>query len=147
MRDLVIIRVLQLRAQNETNIFLHISIVRLYDDEYRIALIKAPRSGCNIIRAALTLLTQIRITSSSTTIPIVASTLSINGSTRTMKLATLRLLKQCFQDKIYRFKRDQLTEDKLDETNIHMQRFYSNLETKMMLEFEERMKNVQSIDA
>jgi Rpp14/Pop5 family len=59
-------------------------LVRFCDSTIRIALIRVPREYCQVIRAAITLLTETRNK------PIVVTTLSVKGSARTAKIDAIR---------------------------------------------------------
>jgi len=68
--------------------------VRLYMPESKLALIKVPRDASDLVRSAITLLTKVNDE------PIVATVISTNGSARTAKLATLRLIKRKFRNRV-----------------------------------------------
>lgn len=65
--------------------------VRLYNPETQLAMIKVPRDSSDIVRSAITLLTEVNDE------PIVATVISTNGCPRTAKLAALRETKRIFQ--------------------------------------------------
>lgn len=68
--------------------------VRLYIPDSKLALIKVPRDASDLVRSAITLLTKVNDES------IVATVISTNGSARTAKLATLRLIKRKFRNRV-----------------------------------------------
>jgi len=68
--------------------------VRLYNPGTRLAMIKVPRDGSDIVRSAITLLTKVNDE------PIVATVISTNGCPRTAKLAALRETKRAFQIRV-----------------------------------------------
>lgn len=67
--------------------------VRLYNSETSLAVVKVPREDCDLIRSAITLLTQIQDE------PITAVVLSTSGSARTAKIAAMRQVKKAFKMK------------------------------------------------
>eukprot|EP00980_Cylindrotheca_fusiformis_P009015 scaffold1934_cov79-Cylindrotheca_fusiformis.AAC.4 len=75
--------------------------VRFVDAKTRLVLVRVPREFCNMIRCSLTMLTHNvtnNTTSSSSRRPtLVASVLSVNGSARTAKLATIARIQKEFQ--------------------------------------------------
>ena len=71
-----------------------IDSVRLYIPASKLALIKVPRDASDLVRSAITLLTKVNDES------IVATVISTNGSARTAKLATLRLIKRKFRNRV-----------------------------------------------
>lgn len=70
-----------------------INTVRLYNSETSLAVVKVPREDCDLIRSAITLLTQIQDE------PITAVVLSTSGSARTAKIAAMRQVKKAFKKK------------------------------------------------
>lgn len=69
---------------------LTIEIVRLYNADTRLAVIKSSRDSTGVVRAAITLLNQLNDE------PIVASVISIHGSARTLKLSCIEFLRKTF---------------------------------------------------
>jgi len=93
--------------------------VRMYDSDTQLAIVKVPRHACSIIRSALTLITTIL------GLPVVASTISINGSVRTAKIAALHHIQQIYNNKMLSF---QKTSPK-DTTSTWYRQHYSNLQS------------------
>lgn len=67
-------------------------IVKYFNPEAQIAIVKVPRDKYKIIRAAFTLLTNLNYK------PVVATIISVNGSARTCKIAALRTLRKWFNE-------------------------------------------------
>lgn len=76
------------------DLLIHPFIVTYINPEAQITILKVPRDNYKIIQAACTLLTKNSITDE----PIVASILSIHGSARTCKIATIKFLRKWFND-------------------------------------------------
>lgn len=67
--------------------------VRLYSSEARLAIVKVPRDDCDLVRSAVTFLTQIQEE------PVTAVVLATNGSARTAKVAAMRQVRKDFREK------------------------------------------------
>jgi RNase P/RNase MRP subunit POP5 len=74
--------------------------VRLYDELSRLILIRVPRDACGLARAALTFLTTIQGRS------IVASVISVNGSSRTAKRVAILETRRIFREQCSPSKRE-----------------------------------------
>jgi RNase P/RNase MRP subunit POP5 len=68
-----------------------LSTVRLYDELSRLILVRVPRDACGLVRAAMTLLTTIQGRS------VVASVISVNGSSRTAKRVAMLEMRRSFR--------------------------------------------------
>ena len=92
--------------------------IRLVDPSTRLVLLRTPRKLCNLVRCSLTLLTTATITrdgnnatgeannKNNRPIRIVASVISVNGSARTAKLATMGRVKEYYKKKMLSNKDD-----------------------------------------
>lgn len=67
--------------------------VRFYSPETKLAMLRVPRDSANMVRSAITFLTQVREE------PIAAVVVSTSGSARTAKIAALRAIKKAFRKK------------------------------------------------
>ncbi len=67
--------------------------VRFFDTETSLTVIKVPRVDCDLVRSAVTFLTQIKDE------PVTAVVLATSGSARTAKIAVLRHIKKIFRMK------------------------------------------------
>lgn len=87
--------------------------IRLVDPSTRLVLLRSPRKLCNLVRCSLTLLTTISTTKAATVntsnvkkninnqpTRIVASVISVKGSARTAKLATMARVKEYYKKKL-----------------------------------------------
>lgn len=68
--------------------------VRLYDEHFRLAMIRVPREESPTVRAAVTFLRAVQGK------PVVASIISVNGSARTAKAATIMEFKRSFREQM-----------------------------------------------
>lgn len=68
-------------------------IVRHYDEQDRLAMIKVPRHACELVRASITLLTSLQ------SLPVAATVISIHGSARTVRLAALAEVRRQFRNR------------------------------------------------
>lgn len=113
--------------------FFHSSIwiVRFVDAATRLFLLRVPREFCNIVRSSLTMLTN-NVASNGNSMRLVASVLSVNGSARTAKLATMARLKKEYRGKSARNKAFSSKGDDALRT--------------MMQELQSRLAVIQNID-
>lgn len=91
--------------------------VLFYNTDTGLAMIKVPRDSSNLVRSAITIMTQLN------NVPMVATVLSTNGSARTAKLATIRELKRMFQNR-YALP----TQERLKKLQEHMDQVVCNVE-------------------
>lgn len=103
-------------------------IVRLYDPEARIAMIKIPRDKCNFVRAAITFLTEIK------EIPVVVSTIAVSASSRTAKISALHELRCRFNLK-----------KKSNFRRFGVESIIFKEESARLFELEQRMDTVRSV--
>ena len=83
--------------------------MRLFDDSSRLAMIRVSRDSCGLVRAAITLLTTVHGRS------VVASVISVNGSSRTAKRVALLETRRNFRQEFSTSKRElKDLEDRLD---------------------------------
>lgn len=101
------------------------------DAATRLFLLRVPREFCNIVRSSLTMLTN-NVASNGNSMRLVASVLSVNGSARTAKLATMARLKKEYRG---RSARNKAFSSKGDDA----------LRT-MMQELQSRLAVIQNID-
>ena len=68
-----------------------VALVRYYDEHDRLAVIRVPREGYGMVRASILFLTLLQSKS------VVASVISVNGSARTARLATITEVQRRFR--------------------------------------------------
>lgn len=68
--------------------------MRFCDSNVRIVLIRVPREYCHLIRASLTMLSDIQNER------VAFSTISLNGSARTAKISAIKQIQNCYRKKI-----------------------------------------------
>ena len=91
-------------------------------------MIKIPRDKCNLVRAAVTFLTEIK------EVPIVVSTIAVSASSRTAKIAALHELRYSFNlNKQSHFRRCGVESISFKE------------ESARLTELDKRMNNVRSV--
>jgi hypothetical protein len=120
--------------------------VRFFDPtSTQLALVRVPRQSCEMVRASMTLLltrkqlmTLGESEDTEAKSDVIASVISVHGSARTSKLATLRKIRDLYRQKIQVLRRS-LQES---ESTRHLK----TEEKKLFLELQERLSIVQEID-